>query len=480
MKRRLKRIPAPGRWILAGARRRSGQLHVDLANLARQNGGIAEFQLWHRRLVAVTDPNYAHEILVTHRARYLRGADNRSLRILTGDGLLATENGHWQDRRRRVQPCFRPNQVEDLVPALCETVQGMLGDWETWRLAQQPIRLLAEMQNLAILAIARTLFSARPARREALRLAAAVRSGFRMVMRRSASLFAPPLWLPFSSCRALRESRAVLDEFVRTRLDARLAGSDPGSADTLAALLTSHDPNTYATLPREALLDELRSLIVAGFETTAAGLFWSLYLLARHPEVAAKWHEELDRVLDGRFPTAQDLPRLPYTSQVVHEALRLYPPIHTLARECVEEDEVDGYRMPRGVTVLISVYGIQRGAAWGPDPDAFRPERFAAADWPRRAFLPFANGRHLCLGNHFALAEMMTTLALIGQRYRLELADDRPLDALAEISLVPSREMPVLLHPRRTSGVRKQSQVASAYAGERKPLSCPFHQLFAV
>jgi cytochrome P450 len=148
----------------------------------------------------------------------------------------------------------------------------------------------------------------------------------------------------------------VLDDFVRTRMDARLAGSDPGSSDTLAALLATHDPNTNAPLQREALLDELRSLIVAGFETTAAGLFWSLYLLAGHPEIAAKWHEEIDGVLDGRFPTAQDLSRLPYTSQVVHEALRLCPPIHTLARECVEEDEVDGYRMPRGVTVLISVY----------------------------------------------------------------------------------------------------------------------------
>jgi cytochrome P450 len=480
MTRELKPIPAPGCWVFAGARRRSGQLHKGLADLARQNGGIAEFRLWHRRLVAITDPEYAHQILVTHRARYLRGADNRSLRLLTGDGLLASENGHWLNRRRQIQPCFRANQTEALVPAVCATVQSILDDWETRRMAHQPVPLLAEMQNLAILAIARTLFSASPARQEALRLAAAVRSGFRMVMQRSASLLAPPLCLPFPSCRALRESRAVLDHFVGTRVDARLAGSHSGSADTLAALLATDDPNTNAPLPREALLDELKSLIVAGFETTAAGLFWSLYLLARHPEVAAKWREELDRVLGGKAPTAQDLPRLEYTSQVIHEALRLYPPIHTLARDCVEEDEVDGYRMPRGVTVLISVYGIQRGAAWGPDAESFRPERFASADWPRRAFLPFANGRHLCLGNHFALAEMVTTLALIGQRYRLELADEQPLDGLAEISLVPSREIPVLLHPRQISGVPAATREKSAHAGERNLRSCPFHRLLAV
>jgi cytochrome P450 len=475
----LKPIPTPGCWFFAGARRRSGRLHEGPADLARQNGGIALFRLWHRRLVAITNTDYAHQILVTHRERYLRGADNRSLRLLTGDGLLATENGHWLNRRRQIQPCFRANRTGDLVPAVCTSVQAMLDDWETRRRTGQPVRILAEMQNLAILAIARTLFSASPSRHEALRLAAAVRTGFRMVMQRAASLFALPLCLPFPSCRKLRESRAVLDHFVNSRLDARLAGSDPGAADTLSALLATDDPDTSAPLPRQALLDELKSLIVAGFETTAAGLFWSLYLLARHPEVAAKWHAELDRVLGGRTPTASDLPHLEYTSHVVHESLRLYPPIHTLARECVEEDELDGYRMPRGVTVLISVYGIHRGAAWGPDPDTFRPERFASADWPRRAFLPFANGRHLCLGNHFALAEMITTLALIGQRYRLELADERPLDSLAEISLVPSREIPVLLHPRRSSRATRPAHPEAAYAGDARPARCPFHQLLA-
>ena len=477
---RLKRLPSPGCWMFAGARRRSGNLHVGLADLANRNGGIAEFRLWHRRLVAITNPNYAHDILVTHRDRYLRGADNRSLRTLTGDGLLASENSHWMNRRRQVQPCFRHNQIDDLIDPLCETVQGMLEEWETLRLGHQPINLQAEMQNLAILAIARTIFSARPERQEALQLAAAVRSGFRSVVRRSTSLFAPPLWLPLPSCRTLRESRAVLDRFVRSRVDARLSGADHATQDTLSSLLATRDASTHEPLPREALLDELRSLVVAGFETTAAALFWSLYLLAGHPDVAAKWHNELDHVLDGQLPTAADLPRLPYTSQVVHEALRLFPPIHTLARECVQEDELDGYRMPKGATVLISIYGIHRGASWGPDPEAFRPERFAATDWPRRAFLPFANGRHLCLGNHFALAEMMTTLAIIGQRYRLELAGNQPLGARAEISLVPSRDIPVFLHPRRAARIRRYSHPAGVRSGEREDGGCPFHRLVAV
>jgi cytochrome P450 len=479
MTRELKRIPAPGCWFFAGARRRSDRLHEGLADLARQNGGIAEFRLWNRRLVAVTDPNLAHEILVTHRTRYLRGADNRSLRLLTGDGLLASEDGHWLSRRRQVQPCFRVNRTDDLVSGVSDTVQCFLGAWENRRRAGRPVRILAEMQNLAILAIARTLFSDRPPRREVFKLADAVRTGFRMVMQRSASLFAVPLWLPLPGCRALRKSRAVLDQFVRSRVDARLTGGDAGSGDTLAALLASEDANTNAPFAHEGLLDELKSLIVAGFETTAAGLFWSIYLLARHPEAAVKWHEEIDRVLGGRVPTAEDLPNLAYTSQVVQEALRLYPPIHTLARECVEEDELGGYRIPRGVTVLISVYGIHRGAEWGPDPDAFRPERFAAGDWPKRAYLPFANGRHLCLGNHFALAEMVTTLALIGQRYRLELADQRPLDALAEISLVPSREIPMRLHPRRPSEVGTPIY-PKAEINARKAIGCPFHRLLAV
>ena len=480
MTRDLQPIPSSGCWFLAGARRRSGQLHVGVADLARENGGIAEFRLWRRRLVAVTDPGYAHDILVTHRSRYLRGIDNRSLRILTGEGLLATEDGLWQNRRRQVQPCFRQHRIEDLVSPLCETVQAVLEGWEAARLARQPVRVLAEMQNLAILTICRTLFSARPSRDEASQLSAAVRNGFRLVMQRAASAIAPPLWLPFRSCRILRKSCTVLDDFVRARVEARLSGQDSGQADTLAALLATRDPDTNAPLSREALLDELKSLVVAGFETTAAALTWTLYLLAGHPEVADRWHEELDRVLGGRRPAAEDLPRLPYTSQIVHESLRLYPPIHTLARQCVEDDELSGCRMPRGATVLISIYGIHRGADWGPDPDAFRPERFAAPDWPRRAYLPFANGRHLCLGNHFALAEMAAILALIGQRYRLELADRRALTARAEISLVPSREILVSIHPRGNSSVRTEPRMEEARTREPKPVGCPFHRLLAV
>jgi cytochrome P450 len=130
--------------------------------------------------------------------------------------------------------------------------------------------------------------------------------------------------------------------------------------------------------------------------------------------------------------------------------MRLYPPFYTLARQCVREDRIAGYTIPKFATILISVYGIHRDAAWGSDREEFRPERFARkADIPRTAYIPFATGKHVCVGNDFTMTEMITTLAILGQRYRLTRADDKPVEAKAQIGLVPAREIPVYLELRK-------------------------------
>jgi cytochrome P450 len=196
-------------------------------------------------------------------------------------------------------------------------------------------------------------------------------------------------------------------------------------------------------------VDQTKTLLLAGYETTALGLAWALYLLSRNAEAAARWHEEVDGVLLGRLPSSADLRKLPWTAQIAHETLRLYPPLYTTARQCTEDDEIGGHAIRKGCAVLISIYGIHRSSVWGETPEAFLPERFApAAGWPKRAFLPFSNGKHICLGNNFAMTEMIVVLAMIGQRYRLQQADDRPIEARGMIGLVPEREIELKLTPR--------------------------------
>jgi cytochrome P450 len=176
---------------------------------------------------------------------------------------------------------------------------------------------------------------------------------------------------------------------------------------------------------------------------------WTLYLLARHPDVAERCHEEVTRVLGGSMPAWEQLPQLKWTQQIVNESLRLYPPVYSMGRECIADDVIDGRPIRRGTIALLSIYGIQRGAPWWEDPMAFRPERFDdESRLPPNAFMPFGIGKHVCLGNNFAMIEMKLMVAMIVQRFRLELVDDAEVDARAQITLVPSREIPVRLTRR--------------------------------
>jgi prepilin-type N-terminal cleavage/methylation domain-containing protein len=149
------------------------------------------------------------------------------------------------------------------------------------------------------------------------------------------------------------------------------------------------------------------------------------------------------------MPQWDDLPKLSYVTQVIQETMRLYPTGYTLARQCVREDSIAGYKIPKSATILISVYGIHRDPGWGRDPKEFRPERFAQkATVPRAAYMPFATGKHICVGNGFTMTEMITTLAILGQRYQLIRADHEPVKAKAQIGLIPAREIPVHLEVR--------------------------------
>ena len=184
----------------------------------------------------------------------------------------------------------------------------------------------------------------------------------------------------------------------------------------------------------QQLRDEMMTLFMAGHETTANTLAWAWVLLSRHPEVEARLHAELDRVLGDRLPTLADLPRLKYTESVVHETLRVYPTVWVIGREAIEPVELGGYRIPAGTTVFMPQWVIHRDGRWFDDPEAFRPERWADGLMQRihrYAYFPFGGGPRICIGNNFALMEATLILATIARQYRLELAPD------AKIALCP-------------------------------------------
>jgi cytochrome P450 len=438
---------AAGHWLLGSAREMAAAAHRFPAELGWKHGGLARFRLLHKSLLAVTDPDYVQQVLVTHHERYQRSFQYRNQQAVVGKGLISTDGDGWLKRRRQALPAFRIENVKRVVPATAAATHHLLERWESSRRRGEPVLIVSDMRRLAMSVIGRALLSTDLVEEDAIRFGQAVADALQLVRERNTSAFNAPLSFPTRHNRRLRETRNILDRYVNGHLDRRRHGGR--HEDILDALLQARDPDTGEALGRQALLDETKTLFVAGFETTATALAWMLYLLARNTAAAERWHDEVDRVCAGSSPTWDDLEKLTWTNQIINEAMRVYPPVYNMARQCISDDVIDGQEIRRGMLLLISIFGIHRREESWPDAGAFRPERFdPGSAWPRNAFLPFGAGKHICIGASFALTEIKVILAIIGQRYRLEPVEQAEVGEIARITLAPSREIPLRLIAR--------------------------------
>jgi cytochrome P450 len=239
---------------------------------------------------------------------------------------------------------------------------------------------------------------------------------------------------------------AVIDRLVRRET---AAGGE--TKDLLARLLEARDAETGRAMDPRELRDQVVTIFMAGHETTAQALTWTWYLLSQHPAEEATFHAELERVLGGRAPRFEDLARLRYTRMVLEESMRLYPPAHTMSREALAEDEIEGHRVAKGSVVSIVPWVIHRHRMLWDRPDVFDPERFAperAAERPRFAYIPFGGGPRICIGASFAMTEALIILAMLAQRYRLSLAPDAAIEPVGLITLRPRHGLPMRLERR--------------------------------
>jgi len=228
----------------------------------------------------------------------------------------------------------------------------------------------------------------------------------------------------------------------------RASGSDEG--DLLSMLLEAQDEDG-SQMNDQQLRDEVMTLFLAGHETTALTLAWSWYLLGESPEGERKFHAELDEVLGDRDATFADLSRLKFTEQVVKESMRLYPPAYGLGREAIKDCEIGGYHVPPGTQVFMFQWATHRDARFFDEPLRFKPERWTAefeSRLPKYAYFPFGAGPRVCIGASFAMMEMILVLATIGQRFRLELDQNHPVEVYPAMSLRPKEGVKVTIRAR--------------------------------
>jgi cytochrome P450 len=403
-----------------------------LTEMARRYGGIVHWRILGLHFYFVDDPALIEEALVVRGRDYKKGRGVQRLKRLVGNGLLTSEEPLHLRRRRLLQPAFHRERIDgygrQMVAATLEHIAA-------WR-PQTVLAVDAEMTRLTLTIAAQTLFSTNVVAGQADAIGAALTTVMRAFPASMSRLSELLEVLPLPANRELERARAQLDAVIYGLIAGRRNAPRNDHDDLLGMLLAAHDD--AGGLDDLAIRDEAMTLFLAGHETTANALAWTLYLLARHPAVAERLAHELAAVLGDRAPTPADLPQLRYTRDVFAEAMRLYPPAWVLGRRALRDTVLGGFAIPRGAIVLACQLVTQRNARYWPDPLAFEPERWNADPAPPRfAFFPFGGGGRRCIGEAFAWMEGTLVLATIARRFRFEVVDPAPVDVQPLVTLRP-------------------------------------------
>ncbi|MGH1348483.1 MAG: cytochrome P450 [Nannocystales bacterium] len=414
-----------------------------LMRTSRQYGDVCRFKLGPKSIYFVNHPDHIRHILLDNYRGYRKSEGIGRLRPLIGDGIVALELPEWKRSRKVLQPVFQRARVQAFAPLFAGATERMLDRWA--QAPATPFSLRDEMMRLTLSVVGRALFDA-DLTGKLDDVGHAFTDALDHVMARIQAPVLVPLWLPTPGNRRFGRARSLVDKTVYGIIADRRGRLDTGPNDLLGMMLELREDGN--PLSDEQLRDEIATLLLAGHDTTAYALTWTLYLLARNPETHRRATDEIHAVLGDELPTAEDVDNLPFLGQVVHESLRLYPPSWGLARVPVRDDEVGGHSIPAGAMVLMSPYVLHRHPDYWDDPDAFRPERFADDAVNSRAYLPFGVGPRTCLGQHFATLELRLVLATILRRAQVELIDHEPVPARAGITLQPGRPMMARLRLR--------------------------------
>ena len=366
-------------------------------------------------------PDDVKRVLVSNHRNYTKGVGLDRVKILLGKGIMTSEGELWKRQRYMMQPLFHRRVITTFAGVIAQANDRWIARWEGLARSGEPVNLTDEMSELTLEIVLRSIFG-----RDLDRLSQQLGGNPFEVVTREQSRD-----LQFAyKFRSLTKLVAALIAHRRATREEHL--------DYVAMLMNARDKESGAPMGERELIDEIMTLVVAGHETTASGLNWTWYLLSQHPQVESRLHAEIDAAADLPAPSLREMEGLRYTRQVIDESLRLYPPGWVLSRRTIDADELGGYSVPAGTNVLLPLYLLHRHPHFWKNPDAFDPERFAPeqeSERPRFAYMPFAAGPRHCIGETFALYEMLVHLYKVARRYRLRYVPDKPLELEAQINL---------------------------------------------
>ncbi|MGH2355004.1 MAG: cytochrome P450 [Chloroflexota bacterium] len=439
-----------------------------LTSCARDYGDFVPLRIALRRAVLLSHPDLVEEVLVTQHQNFVKTPLLRRSRRLLGHGLLLSEGDFWRRQRRLMQPAFHRQRIAGYGETMVRATERTLATWRDGEACD----IHQDMMALTLEIVCRTLFGA-DISGEAAEVAAAMATAQERINARMGSWLALlPDTFPTPGNLAFLRAAKRLDAIIDGIIEQRRAGAED-TGDLLSMLLDARDDDGRGMTDQQ-LRDEVMTLFLAGHETTALALSWTWYLLAQHPAVEARLHDELRAVLCGQAPAAGDVPQLRYTEAVISEALRLYPPAWTQGREAVRDCVIGGYPVRAGTVVVLSQWVLHRDPRFFDQPEAFMPERWTDPSagsepalsagsepalsagkgqaltrrLPRFAYFPFGGGPRLCIGSSFAMMEAVLLLAAIAQQFRLALVPGQTIVPWPAITLRPKGGIHVTLHRR--------------------------------
>ncbi|MGM0590975.1 MAG: cytochrome P450 [Halobacteriota archaeon] len=497
--------PGPrGVPVLGNSPRYARDPFAFLTACADAYGDIVRLRLGPMETYMLTNPDDIERVLVAEANRYRKPKfQDDAFGELLGDGLLLSDGETWRRQRELAQPAFDVRRIDGLAGTMTAATESALDGWTAGR----PLDVQVEMARLTVGIIARAMFGTDFDDATIRRVQAHLEPlGARFEPNALRVLL--PDWTPTRENREYHRAIDVLEEVIddvvaerrgtenggragdgRIDADAGADGTfdvpgdsessndsgdggcfddsgdggsfdDSGGAESTVGAGDEKPMDLLSVLLRaqrrgeqtgEQLRDEMMTMLLAGHDTTALALTYTWYLLSEHPEVEARFHDELDEVLGGAVPTASDVRKLRYTEQVLKESMRLYPPVYIVFREAKLDVKLAGYRIPEGSTVMLPQWVVHRSPRYYEDPEAFDPDRWEpsrAAKRPRFSYFPFGGGQRHCIGKYFSMLEAKLILGTVGQRYRLEYDGESPIDLRGSLTMHPREPMTMVPHPR--------------------------------
>lgn len=413
---------------------------------AKEYGDVVQVRYLHVPICLLMHPRDIEYVLVSNPGNFTKSADYRALARVLGNGLLTNEGKAWQHQRALIQPAFRRENILSYTQVMTSATRQLLDSWKD----SESRNVHEDMMAVTLQIVAQCLFGA-----EVSGVAERVGQAMKVVTDRFLIDAGQAMLLPFdlpdflapARRRAINDLNKIIHDILSERRN-----SNQARGDLLDTLLQVRDGEGHPMSDAQ-LRDEVMTLFLAGHETTAIALSWTCYLIARNPEVEAKLVEEIREVLGEREATAEDIPRLRYTEMVLKESMRLYPAVWGIGRRAIADCEIGGYRVAAGTNVFILQFLVHRDARFFPDPDAFDPERWRddpirSGKIPRFAYLPFGGGPRVCVGAAFAMLEATLLLAMIQQKFHLELEPGHDVKPVATVTLRPKNGIRVTVHRR--------------------------------